>query len=52
MSTTTSTLKRAFAAFALSLAALTAPAQAGDFDGTWNVSLVSSGGMCGCASGQ
>jgi hypothetical protein len=50
MSTTTSTLKRAFAAFALSLAALTAPAQAGDFDGTWNVSLVSSGGMCGSGS--
>ena len=47
MTTTTINLKRTFAAIALSLAALTAPAQAGDFDGTWSVQLISSGGLCG-----
>jgi len=49
---TTITLKRTFAAVALSLAALTSPAQAGDFDGTWSVQLVSSGGICGSGTGS
>jgi hypothetical protein len=48
MSTTTSTLKRTFAALSLTAGLiLSAPAGADNFDGTWSVSLVSSGGMCG-----
>ena len=47
MSTFPITLTRTVAALGLSLAVLSSPARAGDFDGTWSVSLVSSGGLCG-----
>jgi hypothetical protein len=52
MSTFTSNLKRTFAALSLTAgvifsgSALADPAQ---FDGTWNVQMVASGGMCGRA---
>ena len=50
MSTTT-TLKRTFAALSLTAGVIfSAPAGADNFDGTWSVSLVSSGGMCGSGS--
>ena len=50
MSTTTTTLKRIFAALSLTAGViLSAPSSANPtgFDGTWSVQLVSSGGLCG-----
>jgi hypothetical protein len=50
---TTTTLKRTFAALSLTAGViLSAPSSANPagFDGTWSVSLVSSGGMCGSGS--
>ena len=50
MATSTITLTRTFAALGLTVAAvLSSPALADParFDGTWSVSLVSSGGLCG-----
>jgi hypothetical protein len=49
----TTTLKRTFAALSLTAGViLSAPSSANpaSFDGTWSVSLVSSGGMCGSGS--